>query len=698
MLPPFYLISLLLPYACNRLQTQKKHLGLAYGANTLMFCCGIVAFTWLAPLVNVFYSLKLFMALMFIAAGLLLTVSVSKPLAGWKLMIAAAAAAAAVVATPRGFDRAYVLPNSPQARYEVRALNSDGAHTTYVTSDPEGDYLCFDNHLMSGTNQRAQTYMRLMAHFPLLVHPHPKQALLICFGVGNTASAIATHDTVEQIDVVDLNTNVIKNASEFAVANRRVYLDPRVRFIHDDGRNFLKLTDQTYDLVTSEPPPPLFSGVYRLYSREYYQEVAAHLRPEGMMTQWLPAYQLSPQASDLIIRTFVEVFPHTLLFVGYREEYILLGSRSPIDLKNIERRIQVSSDAYQDLQRIGNSLAATLLARVVRTDDSLRREAGPGAVIRDAKNELAQQFANPNDRVAFAYDPEQTLPELARHQLACYEQLHRIVTHLGRLLHHVRDFPDHMILSAKSTSRQPVRLAELDWRQNLSLMNQASAAMRDGRTAEAIQFYRQAVKISDEVPTVWYGLAELYNATGQLPKALDAYAHFRRIEPEDPRGYLGAGKLLLSNGQLEQAEALLARAIDLDRDSAEAECYLGFVLQSQGKHEQARVRFRRSIEKSPEWPVAWNALALNLVSGTEATVQQRMLAVEIALKANQLNNYGDVRMIGTLFEAYAAAGQFQDARHAAAMALQKKNVTAMERAAQDRIRQRLQTLQNQSDN
>ena len=57
------LISLLLPYVCNRLQGMGKHLGLAYGLNTVGFCLGLIAFTLVAPRLNIFYSLKLFSGL-----------------------------------------------------------------------------------------------------------------------------------------------------------------------------------------------------------------------------------------------------------------------------------------------------------------------------------------------------------------------------------------------------------------------------------------------------------------------------------------------------------------------------------------------------------------------------------------------------------------------------------------------------------
>jgi spermidine synthase len=103
----------------------------------------------------------------------------------------------------------------------------------------------------------------------LLLHSRLERAWLICFCAGNTASAIADDESIQQIDIVDLNVKVFAIAPEFVATNNEVYLDPRVRLIQDDGRDYLNLTDQVYDLITSEPPPPVATGVYRLYSREY---------------------------------------------------------------------------------------------------------------------------------------------------------------------------------------------------------------------------------------------------------------------------------------------------------------------------------------------------------------------------------------------------------------------------------------------
>ena len=405
---PYLLLSLLLPYLCNQAQMRRVRLGIVYGLNTVAFCIGLMGFTWVAPRVNIFYSLKLLWVLMICGVALLLVLSDKRKLRWWQPTLAGAAFIVGCIFTPAGFDASYLLPNSLPTQYPVSDLKSNATDTSYVVTSPSGAFLFFGNTSMSGTVLPSQIYMRLMAHVPLLLQENPTSALVICFGVGNTASAIAKHDSIRHLDVVDLNRNVFDVAPDFAFSNSEVYKDPRVRLINDDGRNFLRLSRDAYDLITSEPPPPMQAGVYRLYSREYYRDVVAHLTPGGMMTQWLPIYQMPAKAVDQAITTFVKAFPHTLLFSGVGQELILLGSRQPIAIDRLWQRFPTSGQVRGDLASIFVDSPAKIGTRIVRTDESLRRDYLNGQSISDERNDLEQLFlATAGGSVT--YDPTEVL-------------------------------------------------------------------------------------------------------------------------------------------------------------------------------------------------------------------------------------------------------------------------------------------------
>ena len=392
---PYLLISLLLPYVCNRIQGGQRHLGLAYGLNTLAFCLGLVFFTLVAPRLNIFYSLKLFMFLFAIGVGFTLMISARKATRLWKPLALAGAITAALILTPARFDASYFLPKTPPNLFPARAVKSNGTDTTFVVNfgnSPRLAGLYFGRMVMSGTGLAAQSYMRLMAHFPLLAHPNPKRALLICFGVGTTAAAIANHGTIDTIDTVDLNHNVFRTAPEFDYSHGGVQNDPRLRMINDDGRDFLNRTDRRYDLITSEPPPPMTAGVYRLYSREYYKAALDHLTDDGLMSQWLPVYQMPLAAEKLAVATFLDVFPHALMFQGFDRDLILVGSKAPIDLDRIEQRFAESGRVVADLRRLRISSPAQLRARVGMLDTDLRAKFRSSRVLSDQHNDLEHLF------------------------------------------------------------------------------------------------------------------------------------------------------------------------------------------------------------------------------------------------------------------------------------------------------------------
>jgi spermidine synthase len=529
--PAYFLVSWLLPAVCNRIHGDRRHLGVAYGINTLAFCAGMVGSGWIAPHVNMFYALKLTLAFFAIAVACVLALRAAREVPPLAMAGAGGMFALAAVLTPGDFDVRLLNPKSDAVRYPVSAMKSNGAHTTYVVTAPGGKRLFFDNHSMSGTSQSDQRYMRLMAHFPLLAHPAPRRALLICFGVGNTASAIAVHEEITALDVVDLNDEVFATAPEFAATNDRVYDDPRLTFIHDDGRSFLDRTTRAYDLVTSEPPPPMHEGVYRLYSREYYEAVLAHLTPHGLMTQWLPVRYMPREAVEMAVATFVRVFPHTLAFVGHEHHIILMGGRSPIDAVTVERRSEESPRVAGDLQRFGVRGPVDLLARVVQTDGTLRRIYGGGHEISDQRNDLAHVVFEPLDAAVVAYDPTAVLAGLDPGRLAGGARLERTLGNLALLKSAVPDFPAASLMTAKDA---PVAFAGVNWIALEQLNRAATQAVQAKKPPEALALFERSLGIAGDQLDV---LAAVATLKGNLRDHAGALATWRRreaLDPDDP--------------------------------------------------------------------------------------------------------------------------------------------------------------------
>jgi hypothetical protein len=181
---------------------------------------------------------------------------------------------------------------------------------------------------MADTNYLSRRYMKLYVYWPMAVHPNLKRALLICYGIGNTAKALADSERLEQIDVVDISRDVVRTSHViYPDQAGRPLADPRVRVHVEDGRYFLQTTSDRFDLITGEPPPPIAAGVVNLYSREYFRLTHERLAEGGIVTYWLPVHALTAQSTRSILRAFCDVFDDCSLWNGIGTQLMMVGTR-----------------------------------------------------------------------------------------------------------------------------------------------------------------------------------------------------------------------------------------------------------------------------------------------------------------------------------------------------------------------------------
>jgi len=188
--------------------------------------------------------------------------------------------------------------------------------------------LITDGYSMSGTTLPGRRYMGLFVYLPVAIHPHPRRALLISYGVGVTAQALTDTLELERIDVVDTSADILDlSRVVFPDPTERPLSDPRVRVYVEDGRQYLQSTRQQYDIITGEPPPPKHKGVVSLYTREYFALIRSRLAAGGITTYWLPVHGVGVEDSYAIIRGFCDAFEDCSLWTGYPQEWMLVGTK-----------------------------------------------------------------------------------------------------------------------------------------------------------------------------------------------------------------------------------------------------------------------------------------------------------------------------------------------------------------------------------
>lgn len=587
--PTYLCLSLFLPYACNQAQAQGRHLGRLYGWNTVAFLLGMIAFSSIAPQVNLFYAFELLTMVFGVLVAVLLLLSPRGP---FRKALAGAAGVAIVAATlqaSREFQHDYFPEGTALHSAQIRALKGSAGFSTFVAELPAGDAVFLDTGQMSGTAKRSRAYMKLMAHLPLLANPEPRQALLICFGVGNTGSALAKHASMTRIDMVDLNRNIIETSPEFAFFNDRVFADPRVRLVHDDGRAFLNVTDQRYDLITSEPPPPLMHGISRLYSAEYYAAALEHLTPRGAMSQWLPIYQMPPAAADYILRTFVQAFPHVVLVTGWDTELVLIGSPSPLDWAEAARRFDADPRVRADLHDIGVPGPEHMIARIVMTDAQLRERFGHGEVVSDQHNQLGSYWATPQGH-DLPLEPARVFELLPADLLDGPLDLRSAYASADALLRVVPDFPLDSLASA---------FPGVEWDEIARLNRSAEEKIGRGAPVEALADLERSLALLPSQLSIYQKLGGYFLQAGLPDSGLAWIERGLALFPDVQDLRLTKAAALQRMGRVQDAAAELQIVLTANPRCFDAHTMMGELMVSANRSDLARQHLQAALELKP---------------------------------------------------------------------------------------------------
>ena len=221
-------------------------------------------------------------------------------------------------------------------RGERRVAIREGLTQTiqYLQKDLLGEpyyyRLVTNNYSMSGTMLRSKRYMKMFVYWPAAVHPKLESALLIGFGAGITAKALTDTESLKDIEIVDISGDIIEMSNVvFRNPEENPINDPRVKILIEDARFFLLTTERKFDLITAEPSPPAASGIVNLYTQEYFQLIYDRLSEGGIVTYWLPVYQLKVSEAKSILKAFCNVFSHCSLWSGAGLEWMIVGMKNP---------------------------------------------------------------------------------------------------------------------------------------------------------------------------------------------------------------------------------------------------------------------------------------------------------------------------------------------------------------------------------
>lgn len=175
-------------------------------------------------------------------------------------------------------------------------------------------------------------YHEMIAHVPLFTHPHPERVLIIGGGDGGTAREVCRHESVQKVDMVEIDRAVIeacrKHLPEIACGMDH----PKVNLVVGDGIAWVADHADEYDVIIVDSSDPV-GPAKGLFNQAFYKNVFRALKADGLFV----CQVLSPFFHQSLIRDVYGVvsaiFPITMPYLAVVPTYpsglhcFMLGSK-----------------------------------------------------------------------------------------------------------------------------------------------------------------------------------------------------------------------------------------------------------------------------------------------------------------------------------------------------------------------------------
>lgn len=255
-----------------------------------------------------------------------------------------------------------VIYHGEGVSHTVDLVRSDAGHTIMMVN----------GNIEADTTLIQRRHFILKAHLPVLLHQRAKDVAIVGLGLGITAEAIVRNPIVDSTRLIELSPEMVSAHRLNPEITKGVLDDAKLSLLIDDGRNFMSMTNERFDIITADPIHPRVTGVGYLYTREYYESIKQRLKPGGIVLQWMPMYQISKQSFDVAFRTFAEVFPEAS-FWYVRGHGLFVAGLEPLKIDHalLSGRFALPK-IRDDLASIGIDTPEDLLGHLLMDSDHIR--------------------------------------------------------------------------------------------------------------------------------------------------------------------------------------------------------------------------------------------------------------------------------------------------------------------------------------
>jgi len=477
----------------------------------------------------------------------------------------------------------------------------EGMHTTVTTElSVSGNIFLRVNGKTDASLALDMRTQLLSGYLPMLFHPDPKSALVIGHGSGITLGAVEQFP-VDRITLVEISPTVIEGSRFFDPFNHHALDDKRVTLKLEDGRNHIALSEDSYDVIVSEPSNPWISGVGALFTVNFFELLKKRLNPGGVACIWVHT-NMSPDSFKSIIRSFSQEFAFVSMWESIAgDDYLLIGSQEEYGLSYEKTQTYLANDVVgRDLRRIGINNVPDLLSLMIMSREKLLEFSALAPLHTDDNSLL--EFNAPE----YVYKDERAV--LVR-QLTPFIQLEPGFVKFPAIPADVRGDKKReygkVVARLASLERSESQIEDIKSKAELErLLDQALGAFNVGDISQALQSYKKILQLDPEHVMTHYNMGNIFLELKLTDQAESAYRKTLAINPFYVFGSIGLARLYVFSGQPDKAIEVLRDTLKWYAGDQEVSLYLGLAYAFKKEAEKAIAQFKKSLIWGPDFPLA----------------------------------------------------------------------------------------------
>ncbi|NGX52257.1 MAG: Polyamine aminopropyltransferase [Candidatus Anoxychlamydiales bacterium] len=145
-----------------------------------------------------------------------------------------------------------------------------------------GKVLALDNVLQTTENDEF-IYHEMLTHVPILSHGKVKKVLIIGGADGGVLREVLLHKEVEKATMIEIDGIALNACKKYMPKlSNGAFSDPRSDVIVADGIDYVKNTNEKFDVIIVDSTDPIGPGIV-LFTEEFYSYSKKALNPGGII-------------------------------------------------------------------------------------------------------------------------------------------------------------------------------------------------------------------------------------------------------------------------------------------------------------------------------------------------------------------------------------------------------------------------------